>query len=275
MNFYQSASSKQVLPLGLSWRLALCRELLFYLRTCSNSMEVISARRASSPLEKISLKNGLEIELVGNPRFCLAIFREVWNHQTYDRSLGSLTPRTIVDIGAHIGLFTLRAATRWPDARIYAFEPDPRNYETLMRNVAQNSVSNAVVHNLAVGGQSGQAEFYVGRQPETHSLYRGPFDESSERTICVDVLSMADIVNQIDSEVIDLLKIDCEGCEYEIVRAAGELLSRHVRYCVLEYHAGFGSAPSELVSALKRNGFSVSMVPATNTGMLYARNKNL
>src|SRR5437588_3344708 len=56
----------------------------------------------------------------------------------YDLSLIDFEPAAVIDCGAHIGVFTLLARRRFPDARFTAFEPNPRNVEWLRENLGRN-----------------------------------------------------------------------------------------------------------------------------------------
>src|SRR5262249_54020392 len=65
-----------------------------------------------------------------------AILQEVWDRDVYGvRNLGGL-PVTVVDVGAHIGAFSLLAAAAWPGARVLACEADPENCALLRENLA-------------------------------------------------------------------------------------------------------------------------------------------
>ncbi len=69
----------------------------------------------------------------------VAILREIILHNPYarllDKFVPTLAPTRIYDVGAEIGAFSLFAAKRWPQANIFAFEPDPENFKLLQRNV--------------------------------------------------------------------------------------------------------------------------------------------
>src|SRR5262249_12561161 len=80
-----------------------------------------------------------------------AIYREVWDLDAYGLRDLSPAPKTVLDIGAHTGAFTLRVAASWPEARIVACEADPENAALLRRHVA--SVTNAIVVEAAIVGE--------------------------------------------------------------------------------------------------------------------------
>lgn len=68
--------------------------------------------------------------------------------------------RTVYDIGAHIGTFTLFASQSvGPEGRVYSFEMDPRNYKSLTANVKRNRMKNVITINKAVSSGGGIARY--------------------------------------------------------------------------------------------------------------------
>jgi hypothetical protein len=96
------------LPPSLTWRWSLYNEYWFYFRTCKNFREVIRSRRSGSELPKIEMRNGLVINTVGENKYFLVIFREIWQRETYVKLMRKYKLQTIVDIGAHAGLLRSR-----------------------------------------------------------------------------------------------------------------------------------------------------------------------
>ena len=71
----------------------------------------------------------------------------------------------VVDVGAHIGYFSLLASERVGDeGYVYSFEPVPRNYERLMRNLKVNQVENVKAYNLGLSDKSETLSFSVPRE---------------------------------------------------------------------------------------------------------------
>ncbi len=67
---------------------------------------------------------------------------------------------TVVDIGAHVGVFSICLATRYPFLRVYAVEPDPRNYAFLLQNIALNDAGNVIPINKAIAAEAGAGTLY-------------------------------------------------------------------------------------------------------------------
>ena len=141
--------------------------------------------------------------------------------------------RTIIDIGANMGSFTLYAAEHCPGARIYCYEPEPRNFECLRQNISINALENRVVAiQSAVASTSGRREMAMALSP-LHSLVT--LDGADERQF-VNCMTLADIFSKWALERVDLLKMNCEGAEYEILGSCAREHLDRIRNIRLEYH---------------------------------------
>ena len=150
--------------------------------------------------------------------------------------------RTIVDIGANMGSFALYAAISCPEAKIFCYEPVAENYGFLKRNLAINSLEKRVAaFQYAVAARSGRREIALGTSP-THSLLG--IDCSAGHRL-VECITLGDIINSQHLETVDLLKVNCEGAEYEILESCSRAELDHFPNIRLEYHN---------LDAFKRNG---------------------
>jgi len=138
--------------------------------------------------------------------------------------------RTTLDIGAHVGYFTLLAGRANPDGRVFAFEPMPHVRERLIANVRLNGLSNVSWEASALGSPSGKAEFFHVPDgiPSSSSLSEG-FMRSVVRDQQI-VSSMVDVI-EVDEYVeanalsVDLIKIDTETTEDKVFLRSSTLLS--------------------------------------------------
>src|SRR5271170_2312808 len=100
------------------------------------SLLAFPIRRRLNRELSLQYKNGASLTMPeGEPMF--EILDEVWEKERYwrDEFQNDLQNGDIVDIGAHMGTFTLWAAKRWPERRVIAVEPSPINLEYLEKNV--------------------------------------------------------------------------------------------------------------------------------------------
>jgi FkbM family methyltransferase len=117
------------------------------------------------------------------------------------------SPCLILDIGANIGAFALRAHNQWPNARILCYEPMPPNLDKLRENVSPDY---GTVFPYAIRGTAGMREIYIGDMFVTNGFVKGPRQTSQK--IAVQCMAAADL------PAADLVKIDTEGSEVEILR---------------------------------------------------------
>lgn len=158
--------------------------------------------------KSLTLWNGVVFHFEDRKQI-VPILYEVWTQKVYSQ-LSDLQPdAVIVDVGAHIGSFTIFAARKYPEATIYAFEPEPINFRTLSKNVAANGISNCILINKAVSDSEGIIKLVVGAPNSgTHSVFK-----REGNAVDVACTTIPNFMAEYRIEQIDFLKLDCEGCE--------------------------------------------------------------
>ena len=122
---------------------------------------------------------------------------------------------TILDLGSNVGYSLLYFRMRFPGARIIGVEPDPANYERLVRQSA--SLGNTEVIPDAVAGESGSMVFYSdAHRGQSSSLRRRDHRQAEVR---VPVKTLDELIENLELDRIDLLKFDIEGAEMDAFRA--------------------------------------------------------
>lgn len=166
----------------------------------------------------------------------------------------------VIDLGANIGLHTIVAAKQaGGSGRVYAFEPDPRNFNSLKRNVSLNGLLNIIVERLGVSNINGERDFYLDKQDFTmHSLHNPP--GAKRQQIKIKLVRLDDYFKN-DSRI-DFIKIDVEGAEYGAVSGMLSLLQKNKTVKLLTefnppslQHAG--TQPAAYLELLTKNGFKL------------------
>lgn len=132
---------------------------------------------------------------------------------------------TVLDVGAHIGYYTLLfSRLAGPHGRVVAFEPSPRNLPVLRWHVARNGCANVRVEAAAVAAETGTARFTADTGSGTGRL-------AESGTVEVRTIRLDDFVDA-SGPMPDVLKIDVEGAELAVLRGAARVL-REARPAIL------------------------------------------
>lgn len=136
---------------------------------------------------------------------------------------------TVLDVGAHVGYYTLLSAVlAGPSGRVHAFEPNPKNADFLRRHVRINRLDTVRVEQAAVSDHEGTARFDFGTGSGTgHLADRGALE--------VRTLRLDDYCAQ-HALAPAAIKIDVEGAEMSVLQGARETLARHRPVIFLSTH---------------------------------------
>ena len=131
--------------------------------------------------------------------------------------------KTIFDIGANTGIYSLIAKTVHPESNVYAFEPMPQIFRELQTNIRLNKYD-VKVFDVAVSNRDGaQTLFHSGGgHTYTASLNRG-FDENTNE-LAVPTMKLSTFIRQQQLSAVDLMKIDVETHEAEVLLGMEEYL---------------------------------------------------
>jgi len=180
------------------------------------------------------LRNGLNLSAAPGPHD-VKIINEIWLDQDY-AALGFIPQPgwNIVDLGANKGFFSSWALTEAPTARVHCYEPDPHNFRALCRNMRQFD-GTVTMHQRAIGSSAGSLTLFrlAGRGGQG-SLFRSRAESRGEiiAEVTVEVTSLSDLLDNLG--VVDLLKVDVEGAEYDILLDSAPECLTHVARIVIE-----------------------------------------
>jgi FkbM family methyltransferase len=195
----------------------------------------------------------------------MSLINQLYLHGDYELTTQHLLEETLhdgstfVDLGAHIGLFTLLAARRvGPEGRVFAFEPSPGTRRFLERNLATNQLSARVtVAPYATSDHRATLRFVDGPVSDASSVAQ---PGETEHVIEVEATSLDEYFAELGWPQVDLIKMDIEGQELRTLRGMSGLMARNPQAKVaFEYHraqmARCQVDPAELFVVLGELGF--------------------
>jgi FkbM family methyltransferase len=187
------------------------------------------------------------------------LLRDVAGRQSYRIPPTLKNVRTIVDLGANIGASSMYLQSLVPSARIIAVEANPALMPALSKNIGQ--CHGSVILHAAVTGIGGVADFFVDEQSVASSLVDRNRGATSFR---VPAMTLADVCALAGCSVIDVLKIDIEGAEWEVL--SSPWIRDNVRYIVGEFHEDLTDHTVDEFVALMSKGFDIDIQPTPKIG---------
>jgi FkbM family methyltransferase len=215
-------------PLGIRGALAYCSYRLF-----------------GSPKRVTAMAPGVRYPVTLRMRTTdTSIFEDVLLRGHYAQAL-PFDPKTIVDLGANIGMASIYYANLYPDARIVAVEAEASNFEVLSRNVA--SYSSILPIHAAVWNRDGNVAL-AAPQGANDAIDKIVFAVHDGEGISVRAITMQSLMSEAGISDIDLLKVDIEGAEKELFETALSWI-HSVRCIAIELHDRFRPGCRPAVSA--------------------------
>ncbi|MFA5878108.1 MAG: FkbM family methyltransferase [Candidatus Staskawiczbacteria bacterium] len=225
-------------------------------------------------------RNGLKIKTkdgISSGTIAVIFIKKDYGDDIEDNSV-------IIDIGANIGVFSLFAGQS-ENTTIYAYEPMSDNYDLLKENIGLNKLeTNILPFNLAIGARSEKRKFYLGTsashsfspisESPFNALYGDRVQEQKQKFIEINCVSLKNVFDRNNIQKCDILKMDCEGAEFEILYNLPEEYFKMIKKIRLEYHNHLSSKKNNvdyLIKFLKRMRYKVVKIkePSNYQGDLW------
>ncbi len=167
----------------------------------------------------------------------MVIVRDIAWNDAYRLGELRLRPRTVLDVGAHIGCFAASAHRRWPRADIACVEPNPDNLPALRANAGAFATILPHAATYAGGALTLVSSIFPGSDNTggSHVVEAGStMPIGAAPTFAATGKTIEDMLQQQGWNAIDLLKLDCEGCEFSLLEQTPSLAK--IGAIVGEYH---------------------------------------
>lgn len=216
---------------------------------CSSLMMVLLRRFVPSPFIDISLQS----KTLDGQKYYRDFFSPLpqefcWEEylKNFDGQL-KLDGAVVVDLGGHLGYFSLRGAFLHEKCRFFCVEPSKSNFNNLTKTCRSISSKNVVLANYAICRDNDEKSFIDGGSSTTGALETANFFLNTARKhkkSTVLGITFPKFMEQYNIDKIDILKCDIEGGEYDAFEGCfGHLLS--IKYLIFELHESGDALPRE------------------------------
>jgi FkbM family methyltransferase len=176
-----------------------------------------------------------------------------------------------LDIGANIGYFTVLMAKQCK--LVYAYEPEPSNYQLLRKNIMLNKTFNIYVNHVALTENSGQAQLHL--SAASHGMHRMFPSGLCNSFTTVRTQRFDEAWTNQGKFHVDFIKIDIEGSELGALKGMKEMLSVNKSTMVMEFHPPsiqeYGAKPEDIYQFMKDLGYSIRLVPDIDNEITYQK----
>lgn len=179
----------------------------------------------------------------------------------------------VVDVGAHIGCFSLKTITLNPSIKIIAIEASDKNYRLLVENVKNNGLENSIFPlKAALSDRIGNEILYMSDENWGHTIT----SRRSENTEIVPSITLEELFRIRQIENCDLIKFNCEGAEFKILLSTPADTIKKVKMMILLLHEDLelNFNRHHVYNYLKKSGFFFrTLNEGTNRCWIIAKNK--
>ena len=197
-------------------------------------------QRKKRPLTFVTRPYPIKFEV---PNSLYQVFKEIFMEDFYeaDKLMAKLPENPlIIDIGANAGFFNVLLFSKLKGARVFAYEPLRSNIELFKKTIGENSsLKNIHLEQLAVtGAKKEKVELFTEDTEDNtvvSSVFSG-FNKLNQKSISVPAKSLTSIIETNNFQKVDLLKLDCEGSEYDIIYNTDSTILKKVDMMVIEVH---------------------------------------
>ena len=158
------------------------------------------------------------------------------------------------------------------NGKVFSFEPEPKNFELLKKNVEINNYSNVILEKKAIGNKTGTTKLYLADRKNNifssgmHRIFRSDLVSQIPDPISINIIKLDDYLQDLKFiKKIRLIKIDVEGAEFDVLKGMNKILDENKEIeIVMEFSSenleDYGSNAYDVVNFLMNKGFKLSVI---------------
>jgi len=192
------------------------------------------------------------------------ILKEIYLDKIYDPILNGQKDLTIVDVGANIGLASLKFGRY---GFVYSIEPCKDSFNCLIKTLDSNDIKYKA-YNIALDNKCGKATLYQSNNSTMNSLCSTYTNGKNEE---IEVWNFKKFFKEAGIKHVDFMKVDVEGTEFRLLCSQDFIdVSPMIDQLVIEIHQWSNQNPGQLYNFLKEQGYSVTKLN-TEAHVIYAK----
>jgi FkbM family methyltransferase len=190
---------------------------------------------------------------------------EILNFGSYEPEDESLVYRliqngdTVLDIGAHIGWYAINFAKRFPNCKIFCFEPIPFTFEILKSNIERNQVQNTSLHNYGLSNKDEERVFYYFKGGSALASIENLIGHHKTKKIRCKLRTLDKAIADLKIHHVDFIKADVEGAELFVFQGAEQTIKHFRPIIFTELYEGWckkcGYSAADVLKFLKNLGY--------------------
>lgn len=222
---------------------------------------------------RIILKTKDNIRLICDSLDKRHIFMEILNFGNYESAELQMIKRflkkdsVVLDIGANIGWYSINLSKSVPQGKIIAFEPIPRTYGYLFKNIVLNKLSNIKTYNIGLSKESGYFNFYYNRDYTGATSLVDIIKKNNVALVKCRVEKLDNFLRKVKIKRVDFIKCDVEGAEKLVIEGAIEAIDENKPIIFIEllrkWSAKFNYHPNSIINLLKDKGYGCYVIKET------------
>ncbi len=214
-----------------------------------------------------------------------SVFNEIFKFVEYKSSIDLIKKSTmpIIDIGAHVGFFSIFVSCLNKNIFVYAVEPEKKNFELLEKHKNENNLKNIKTFKCAIGEETKNGNLFISEDSVNNFIVKNNLKNkiNDKNFQNVRIFSIKDFLDTNNIKKVSLIKMDIEGEEFAIINSIDKDTYLRIGAFIMEYHEINNKNENfrnkkDIENKLRENGFSVQIFPSNfdkNMGFIFALNK--